>query len=219
MVYLSEYFSLFFPLLFAVAGGYCIFPVDKQEFKDDIEQKKANVLKKLEEGGDFEIMMKDDCYFEDKEFRLGFDAKNPSRTLTVIVGESGIGKTTEALHYARQLKENQFPVIFYEAKQKENWKFPNFLNETFGIDDKDMIKMVVRDLKKQGKTSTLIIDNIQLMTDSSGKIDKTLLRFLNATCYQALEMSVIMISSVHESAYEIERCMFFHSLKLLYLDD
>ena len=138
------------------------------------------------------------------EQRMNFRPNEP--TLTVVVGESGIGKTTEICHYAKELREAGHPVLYYTVE--ENPKNNDFLYKIFGTSDTDMImNSLEENFTKKNIFPTLIIDNIHHAV-IDGKIDEGLLTFLNGKLYQGLDMQIIMLSSVNGAAYEMDNCKF-----------
>ena len=140
------------------------------------------------------------------EKRMGFSQQR--KTLSVVVGESGIGKTTEICQYVKQLREAGHPVAFISLDTDYN-KFENFLFQVFGCSDKNLIlETLYENFTKKGKIAMFIIDNIHY-AQVNGQIDTGLLTFLNGQFYQFLQMSVIMLASVNNAAYEIQRCNFF----------
>ena len=141
------------------------------------------------------------------ENRMQFGHNQP--TLSIVVGESGIGKTTEICTYAKELREQGHPVIYYSFQQKNVYKFEDFLISAFGTTDLNIITDTIgENYTDKGIFPTLILDNIHY-AKKDGKIDEGLLTFLNVTFYQALKMEIIMLSSVNRVAYEIENCYFF----------
>ena len=140
------------------------------------------------------------------EKRMSFSQEQA--TLSVVVGESGIGKTTEICHYVKKLREIGHPVAFISLNDKYN--FEKFLEKVFGCSDENLILETLNEnFTKKGKIAMFIIDNIHY-AQVNGKIDPGLLTFLNGQFYQNLEMSVIMLASVNNAAYEIQNCNFFH---------
>lgn len=142
------------------------------------------------------------------EKRMSFSSDEPA--LSVVVGESGIGKTTEICQYVEEIRKTGHPVLYVSMVLDKNYTFAEFLNQTFGTSDRSLIlKTIEENFTKKGIVATFIIDNIQyaLVDD---KIDTALLTFLNGHFYQRLKMSVIMLASVNEAAYEIQSCNFFH---------
>ena len=142
------------------------------------------------------------------EKRMFFSPDEP--TLSVVVGESGIGKTTEICQYAKQIREAGYPVLYVNLRLDTNYKFKDFLVQTFGTSDENfIIDTIYEKFTKKGKVPTIIIDNIHYALENV-KIDKGMLTFLNGQFYQGLQMSVIMLASINEAADELQRCNFFH---------
>lgn len=130
--------------------------------------------------------------------------------LAVVVGESGIGKTTEICVYARTLRKECKPVIYVnmskDLDKNASFSFENFLQETFGTNDKkSIVKVIYENYTEKNIVPTLIIDNIHRCLNSDGKIHEKLLDFLNTTCFQQLRMAIIMAASINSAAYEIEK--------------
>ena len=124
------------------------------------------------------------------EKRMNFSPNQPM--LAVVVGESGIGKTTEICQYAKEIREAGHPVMYFNI----------------GTSDQDfIIETIDKNFTKKGKVPTFIIDNIHYAS-VDGKIDTGLLTFLNGQFYQGQQMAVIMLASVNETAYEIRNCNF-----------
>ena len=134
-------------------------------------------------------------------------------TLAIVVGESGIGKTTSICKYAKQLRDEGVPVLYYWADKKKEYDFNKFLKQNFGTSNDDEIYDILRKLYK-GKTkipATIIIDNIHVCTVEKNKIDPGLLSFLNKL-HQGLKMSIILLSSVNKVGYAIKTGNAFYYL-------
>ena len=134
--------------------------------------------------------------------------------LAIIVGQSGIGKSTEICQYAKSLRENHFPVRCVDMSKDPDhaFDFQQFLQKTFGTsDENDIIKIISENYTEKHVVPTLIIDNVHRCLNSQGRIHEKLLDFLNSTCYQKLMMSVIMLSSVNTAAYEIEESITYYN--------
>ena len=141
-----------------------------------------------------------------QEKRMNFE---PNKSiLSVVVGESGIGKTTEICQYVEELRKAELPVIYVSLKKKLNFKFKDFMKEIFGTSDERIIIETIRNnYTKKGIVPTLIIDNIHYAVINE-KIDTGLLTFLNGQFYQGQKMAIIMLASVNGAAYEIDNCKF-----------
>lgn len=139
----------------------------------------------------------------EKEERMKFSPDGSE--LSVVVGESGIGKTTEICQYVQELREAGKPVIYVSLDRHTEYSFENFLEKAFGTTNENLIIRTIRNhYFKKDIVPTLIIDNIHnALTD--GKIDTGLLTFLNGQLYQGLNMSVIMLASINQDAYEIDK--------------
>ena len=142
----------------------------------------------------------------EKEKRMKFSPDESD--LSVVVGESGIGKTTEICQYVQELREAGKPVIYVSLDCYTEYSFEKFLEEAFGTTNKDLIiNTINKKYFKKDIVPTLIIDNIHYAL-TNGQIDTGLLTFLNGQLYQGLNMSVIMLASINQAAYEIRKCNF-----------
>ena len=141
-----------------------------------------------------------------QEKRMNFE---PNKSiLSVVVGESGIGKTTEICQYVEELRKAELPVIYVSLEKNTNFKFEDFMKEIFGTSDRRIIiETIENNYTKKGIVPTLIIDNIHYAVINE-KIDTGLLTFLNGQFYQGLKMAIIMLASVNGAAYEIDNCKF-----------
>ena len=128
------------------------------------------------------------------------------KILVAIVGESGIGKTTSIIAFAQKQKKDGYPVIYAPLCKEKTFNFDKFLLDVFGTNDKNRITQVIEhEAVTSEKIPMLIIDNINFALDEDKKIDLTLLSYLNGL-HQLWGLSVIMISSLNNAAYEIEKC-------------
>ena len=152
-------------------------------------------LKKAEINGKIEI-----------EQRIKITENKP--ILAVVVGENGIGKSTEICYYARELRNKGFPVIYVKLDKKKPFNYEKILSMIFGSSDETLISHFIwENFTQNNIIPTLIIDNIHLCIESEKqKIDEKLLTYLNGTCYQRLNMSIILLTSDNDAAYEIEKC-------------
>lgn len=142
-----------------------------------------------------------------EEKRMNFSANQP--TLAVAVGESGIGKTNEICKYAKKIREAGYPLMYFNMYFEKNYSFTGFLEQAFGTSNINLIiETINENFTKKGKVPTFIIDNVHYAS-INGKMDTGLLTFLNGQFYQELQMSVIMLASDNETAYEIQNCIFF----------
>ena len=122
--------------------------------------------------------------------------------LTVIVGESGIGKSIAFIEYAKKLRKENRPVHYYSLDEKKDFHFESFSKDIFGTTDRTNFSKV---LNKLPSKATLIIDNIQLAKyPEDGTLHKELFTFLNGYLMQMLGLRIIMLSSQNRVAYEIE---------------
>ena len=179
------------------------------------EQMKRKLMDNFEKEKTFLNMLATENYEAHKEQRIVIPK---GRLLAIIVGQSGIGKSTEICQYAKTLRENNLPVRCVDmSKDPDNaFDFNEFLQETFGTADKSsIIKIISENYTEKHVVPTLIIDNVHRCLDSKGRIHQKLLDFLNSTCFQKLMMSVIMLSSDNTAAYEIEENM--NTLKFMLL--
>jgi len=158
--------------------------------------------------------------FEEEKSFMGFSTKqnyerlSESRinipegpVLAVVVGQSGIGKSTEICAIAADLRAKKWPVNYVDIIKDPDhaFSFPEFQQKSFGTtDEKAIIKIIYENYTEKKIVPTLIIDNIHRCLNSQGKIHEKLLDFLNHICYQRLSMRVIMLASVNTAAYEIE---------------
>lgn len=141
------------------------------------------------------------------EKRMNFSSDEPA--LLVVVGESGIGKTTEICKYVEEIRKTGHPALYVNMSLNKTYNFAQFLDETFGTSDSSLIlNTIEKKFTKKGIVPTFIIDNIHYARVDD-KIDTALLTFLNGEFYQGLKMSVIMVASINEAAYEIQSCIFF----------
>ena len=120
--------------------------------------------------------------------------------LTIIVGESGIGKSTAFKDYAKKLRTGKFPVNYVSIEPKKPFFFDTFLKDVFGNTDRTNFSNVI---KKFSSTATLIIDNIHLAKYPDGTLNTELFVFLNGYLMQSLGMRIIMLGSQDRMAYEI----------------
>ena len=142
-----------------------------------------------------------------QEQRINF--KPNESILAVMVGESGIGKTTEICQYAEKFSSEGHSVRYVNLDKNANYKFEELLKKIFGTSDEEMIIGTIRkQFTNKGKVPTLILDNIHYAVINE-KIDQGLLTFLNGQLYQGLKMAIIMLASVNGAAYEIDKCNFF----------
>lgn len=126
-------------------------------------------------------------------------------TLAVVVGSSGIGKTTSICKYAKQLRDEGTPVLYISADKDKYYDKKTFLQENFGTSKKNEIYGILKKLYK-GKTqspATIIIDNIHFCKIEKNKIDPDLLTFLHKL-HQGLKMSIILLTSAHNAGYGIQ---------------
>ena len=173
--------------------------------------------KMLKEKGILHKFGKDDAYqmFLPKqtvenlkpERRMNFT--NNQSILSVVVGNSGIGKTAEICQYAKELREAGHPVIYIHLSKETNYNFKALLEEIFGTSDKEIIiQTTENNYTKKDIVPTLIIDNIHYAVIND-KIDQDLLTFFNGQFYQGLKMAIIMLASVNGAAHEMNECNFF----------
>lgn len=59
--------------------------------------------------------------------------------LSVVVGETGVGKTTEICQYVKELREADHPVVYISLDEDRLYNFKEFLEEVFGTSDKTLI--------------------------------------------------------------------------------
>ena len=127
-----------------------------------------------------------------------------------MVGESGIGKTTSVMAFAHKLHQKGQPVIVTSLEKNQKFDLEAFLIKVFGTNDRDLLETVLQnEFISKNKIPLLIIDNIHYALDENKKINEQLLTCLN-NFYQRRQLSVIMLSSVNNSAYEIMNCIFFY---------
>ena len=139
-----------------------------------------------------------------------FQINKQRPTLAIVVGENGIGKTTSISKFAQTLRNEGHPVFFISPDKTNNFDVSHFFTKYFGTSNSDEIsKRLVYNFYSQTNTfehkkiAVLIIDNIDYCKGKDGKIDPTLLTFLNNNVYQQVPMSVLMVSSSDKVAYEI----------------
>ena len=168
------------------------------------ERKKKKILAKFEQNEIFQQYLPKKSATLNPENRMKFELNES--LLSIVVGESGVGKTTEICNYAQQLREKEYPVIYFSIPKNSGYKLENVLNLIFGTSDEELINRTIEEnYTKKDKVPTLILDNIHYaMID--GKVDEGLLNFLNVNLYQGLKMAIIMLSSVNRVAYEIQKC-------------
>ena len=139
------------------------------------------------------------------ESRMHFE--HNESILSVVVGESGIGKSTEICGYAKELREKGLPVIYFSFPKNAGYKFEDALNSIFGTSDEAIISQTIEEnYTKKGIVATIIIDNIHYAVNN-GKLDEGLLTFLNVRFFRELKMAIIMLSSVNSVGYEIKNCI------------
>ena len=132
--------------------------------------------------------------------RLGLSSI-PTENLAIIVGESGIGKTTSICHYAKVLREQGYPVYYFTVQNGKDFSLESFLMKAFGTSNLEVIyNEIEKRYTSKGKTATFIIDNIHYCENDASAILTT----LNTTFFQALKMNIIMLSSVNWFAYDME---------------
>ena len=126
---------------------------------------------------------------------------NPTEGLTVLVGESGVGKTTSVCKYAKNLRDNGYPVYYYTLRDKNENTTRNLFIQAFATDDLEAIsEVIIKNYTSKGKTATFIIDNIDYC-EKDGQMGENTLIPLNVIFYQRLGMNVVMLSSVNQFAY------------------
>ena len=132
-------------------------------------------------------------------------SSTPENRLTVLVGESGIGKSTSVCKYAKILRQQGSPVYYFcmNKRDKKSMTISSFLMDLFGTDNLQQIYDVIENnYTSKGKTATLIIDNIHFC-QNKGVFCSSILTTLNNTFFQRLKMNVIMSSSVNDYAYRM----------------
>ena len=128
----------------------------------------------------------------------------PQNSLSVLIGESGIGKSSSVCKYARILREQGEPVYYVSLiKQDKPMTRDTFLMNLFGTEDFQKIYDVLeKNYTVKGKTATLIIDNIHYL-QHNGVLCSSILSTLNLGFFQMLKMNVIMLSAVNDFAYKM----------------
>ena len=89
--------------------------------------------------------------------------------------------------------------MFVSLEKKFN--FDIFLENVFGTNDRKKFSRVIQNFAAE---ATLIIDNIQLAREPSGKLNEELFTFINGYLMQTLRMNIIMLSSQSRTDYEIQ---------------
>ena len=125
----------------------------------------------------------------------------PECSLLVIVGESGIGKSTALKEYAKKLRKENIPVMYISIERDKPFIFQSFLMDVFGTTNRNDFSNVIR---KFEMSPTLIVDNIQLAKNDDGTLNEKLLTFLNGFLMQSLGMKIILLSSQNRIASEIK---------------
>ena len=111
--------------------------------------------------------------------------------------------------FAHKLHQKGQPVIVTSLEKNQKFDLEAFLIKVFGTNDRDLLETVLQnEFISKNKIPLLIIDNIHYALDEHKKINEQLLTFLN-NFYQRRQLSVIMLASVNNSAYEIKNCIFF----------
>lgn len=186
---------------YQVGGAFYFFYGPSYHKKMERYERKKNLKNNFEKDESFNYFSSNSFMPLDEE-RIHFPIEP---LLSVVVGQSGIGKSTEICEYAKTLRKNKNPVRYINMKENIPFSFEQFLRETFGTDDMaQIIQIIIENYTKKNVVPTLIIDNIHRCLDPKGKIHGTLIDFLNTTCFQQLQMAVIMLTSVNAAAYEIE---------------
>ena len=132
-------------------------------------------------------------------------AATPQKSLAVLIGESGIGKSTSVCKYAKILRAQGHPVYYFVMKKrdKKNLTFNSFLMEAFGTENFQQIYDVIKEnYTLKGKNATLIIDNIHYC-QNNGVLCSSILTTLNNYFFQMLKMNIIMVSAVNDFAYRM----------------
>ena len=168
--------------------------------KHDIEEVIVNKFEKNAKFITFSRKMTDLIEID----RLRLPKAPQSQSLVVLVGESGIGKTTSICNYAKLLREKGFPVYYiYLNKGPKN--INTFLMENFETENLNEIGDIInKNYNNQNKIATLIVDNIHVC-QKDGELFSDILTTLNNTFCQDLKMNVIMVSSQNEFAYKMNR--------------
>ena len=148
--------------------------------------------------------------------RLGL-APTPKANLIVLIGESGIGKTTSVAKYSKILREQGQPVYYLSVDKtdKKTLTKSSFLMRAFGTDDIEQIcDVIYKNYTLKGKKATLIIDNIHYL-QNNGVLCSSILTTINNQFFQGLNMNVIMVSSVNDFAYRMDDGKIFFFMVLL----
>ena len=190
---------------------------------------KWEIQSKFEEDKDFEYgvnaaklshLLNSANPHEEEEIKRLNLPKVPKPNLIVLVGESGIGKTASICAYAKILRSERHPVIFYsfgKPETKDDISLDTFLKKVFGSDD---IKKVCEFLKKayysKGITPTLILDNIHYCQYDDCHLASHILTTINQQLYQFLRLNIIMLSSVNNFAYKMETGSFIFQIFAFY---
>ena len=80
-----------------------------------------------------------------QEKRMNFE--HNESILSVVVGESGIGKTTKIWRYADELRKGELPVL-YVSPRRTLTLFEDFMKQIFGTSDE-------RSSSRQSKTTNI----------------------------------------------------------------
>ena len=143
--------------------------------------------------------------------RIPIKADDSQNSISVIIGESGIGKTTAICAWTEELRNQQKAVHYMVANESSNYSYREFLKACFKTDDSDLIITALMQLKEKKKKVFLVIDNIHYCKNQYNQIDTELLTFLNGILVKNLGMTVILLSSINNSAYEIKQSKILNS--------
>ena len=136
---------------------------------------------------------------------LQFNRFLESADLTIIVGESGIGKSTAFKEYAKKLRKENLPVMYISIQEGKPFIFDSFLLAVFGTTDGNQFS---KEISTFSNSATLIIDNIHLAKYQDNTLNTEFFTFLNQYLMQTLGMRIIMIASQNSVAYDINLSKF-----------
>lgn len=123
--------------------------------------------------------------------------KIPTPKLIVLIGDSGIGKTSSICLYAKILRKEGNPVYYYSFRkpEKEDISLSTFLKDAFGTEKpEEVIDAISNIYSKKNMTPTFIIDNIHFC-QNEGELASPIFNFINDTLFQKLRLNVVMLSS------------------------